>query len=297
MKKFLKLIIALVVIAGLAVGAYFIFSSRDNSKAVYNNMYELSYNVKIDNKNVITSVDDAVLNMLNIIETNLLDIQDTQKSLELFLILKNNYSVIGNEILTNGAFTTKNEKVNSYLSNANKAYGKVKDVYKKAYNYLKTTYYKIVDTNYNIATMQTYIVNFEIIFRNILSDYNSFYYNSSVAYSHILNNMMVKNNAYKLQVEYFANLINNYYNAEEALKAPYLTLIQSTKTYLQGDFVGVYFENKTIYDKLINNSLDLNITVICDKIAQVNINEYINSLQDENQKTLNKNYVSKVARG
>ena len=297
MKKFLKLIIALVVIAGLAVGAYFIFSNKDNSKAVYNNMYEFSYNVKIDNKNVITRVDDAVLNMLNIIETNSLDIQDAQKGLELFIRLKNNYSLIGNEILTNGAFTTKNAKVNSYLSNANKAYGKVKDVYKKAYDYLKTTYYKIVDTDYNIATMQTYIVNFEIIFRDVLNDFNSFYYNSSVAYSHILNNMMVKNNAYKLQIEYFANLINNYYNAEDSLKTPYLTLMQNAKTYLQGDFVDEYFANKVIYDKLIDNSLDLNIATICDKIAQANINEYINSLQDENQKTLYKNYVSKVARG
>lgn len=296
MKKFLKLIIALVVIAGLAVGAYFIFSSKDNSKAVYNNIYEFSYNIKADNKNVVGCVDDAVVNMLNIVESNSLDVNEARTDLELFLTLRANYFVIKDEILANGAFTTKNESINTYLNNANKSYGKVKEVYTKAYKYLKTTYFKIVDTDYNIETMKTYIINFNNIFKDVLVDYNGFYYNTSIAYSHILNNMMVKNNAYKMQIEYFATLINNYYNADAGLKAQYLTHIQNTKEYLKNDFVEEYFANKKVYDTLFNNSLNLAVPTICDKIVQNNINDYINSLLDENLKAQTQNYVNKVAR-
>ena len=67
MKKFFKLLIALVLIAGLAVGAYFVFKNKDNSKNVYNNVYELTYNVKDKNKHTQEELAQELFNQQGIL--------------------------------------------------------------------------------------------------------------------------------------------------------------------------------------------------------------------------------------
>lgn len=297
MKKFFKLLIALVIIAGLAVGAYFIFKNKDNSKNVYNNVYELTYNVKDKNKNITKSVDDAVNNMLTIINENGLDVGDAKNTLITFKTLNENYSLVRDEILTNGAFVTANSQVNDYINNAGKALKNVKNVYKESYDYLVKTYYKIVDTDYNKETMKTYIINFEVVFRDILTDYNNFYYNSGVAYSHLLNNMMLKNNAYKLQIEYLSTLINKHYSTTGAEQASYSVLINNCKNQLNSDLMNEYFENKAVYDNLIDNSTSLNVPLLCEKVVAGEKDAYISSLEDETIKQMVTNYYNKVVRG
>lgn len=297
MKKFFKLLIALVLIAGLAVGAYFVFKNKDNSKNVYNNVYELTYNVKDKNKNITQSVDDAVNNMLTIISEKGLDVGDAKNTLTMFKTLSENYSLVRDEILTNGAFVTANSQVNKYINSANKALKKVKNIYKESYDYLVKTYYKIVDTDYNKETMKTYIINFEVVFRHILEDYNNFYYNGGVAYSHLLNNMMTKNNAYKLQIEYLSTLINKHYSTTGTEQISYSVLINNCKNQLNSDLMNEYFENKSVYDNLIDNSISLNVPLLCEKLVAGEKDAYISSLEDETTKQMVTNYFSKVVRG
>lgn len=297
MKKFFKLLIALVLITGLSVGAFFVFKNKDNSKKVYNNVYELTYNVKDKNKNITKSVDDTVNNMLTVISEKGIDVGDAKNTLVIFKNLSENYALIRDEILASGDFVTANTQVNDYINNAGKALKNVKNVYRESYDYLVKTYYKIVDTDYNKETMKTYIINFEVVFKDILTDYNNFYYNCGVAYSHLLNNMMTKNNAYKLQIEYLSTLVNNYYSATDAEKTTYISLINNCGSYLNTDLMNEYFENKSVYDNLIDNSISLNVPLLCEKLVAGEKDAYIASLEDETTKQMVTNYFSKVVRG
>lgn len=296
MKKFFKVIIALVVIVALAVGAYFIFGRKDNSRAIFNNVYEISYNVNRNNQNVVSKVDEVVGQMLEIIKTNGLDVGTSQASLQNFAKLIENYSKIQQEILSYGNFVTQNSKVDNNISQANKSFKLVKSTYIKAYDYLNQTYFKIVDTTYNMSTMASYIVNFENVLKDMYTDYNNFYFNTAVAYAHCLDNMMVKNNAYKLKIEYVANLINNFY-ANGEFKTEYLDLISSQTQKLNQDFTDTYFENKSDFDALLSNSLSYNIPTICEKVLSNEINSYIEELATEGERQTITKYVNLVARG
>lgn len=297
MKKIFKALIALVVITVLAVGAYFIFSKNDGTFAIYNNAYNLSYGVEQDDENVINKVNSAVDNMLNIIEIHSLDISEVQNNLLVFKNLKDNYSYINEEILHNGGFLQENNAVNKYIEVANNCIGKVKTKYLDGYKYLKNTYFKIVNTNYNVSTMKDYIVNFDNLFNSILNDYNTFYFNLSIAYSHCLSNTMLKNNAYKLSVECCANLINEYFNSTQSCKNTLLFEAQKKLTKLNEDYAEKYFSKKTMFDNLIDISLSLNIGEICVNFVSGTINNYINQLTEETDKVLVNNYVQNVIGG
>lgn len=296
MKKFLKVIIALLVIVALAVGAYFIFGRKDNSRAIFNNVYEISYNVSRNNQNVVNKVNEAVDQMLEIIETNDLDVGTAQAGLQNFVKLRDNYGKVEQEILSYGNFVTQNSQVNKNLSQANKSFKAVKSIYIKAYEYLNQTYFKIIGTSYNMSTMASYIVNFENAFKDIYADYNNFYFNTAVAYAHCLDNMMVKNNAYKLKIEYVANLINNFYSNGD-FKTVYLDEISSQVQKLNQDFTDTYFENKSDFDTLFSNSLSYNINIICEKIISNEIDSYIEELATEGERQTITKYVNLVARG
>lgn len=296
MKKLFKVIIAFVIIACLAVGAYFIIDkTSDNSKVIFNNMYELEYNVKDGKKNVVEEVNSVVNDMLNIIDTKGIDAKEAKTDLLCFVNLNSNYGYIKNEILANGSFLVENNAVSQYINSANNSYKNVKDIYLKSYKYLNDTYFKIVDTAYNVETMKTYIINFNVILKKSLNDLNSFYFNSGVAYSHLLKNTMLKNNAYKLQVEYLSHLLNNCYNSTEN-KDAYNNLISQVKTYLSGDFVNEYFDNKTTYDNLIDSSVSLDVSLLCEKIVTEEIESYVSGITDEDTKLLINDYMTKVAR-
>lgn len=296
MKKIFKALIALVIIVALAVGAYFVFKGKDGSITIYNNVYNLSYSVKQDEDNVVNKVNLAVENMLNIIEANSLSIPETQKNLQVFKCLKDGYSYINAEILCNGCFLMKNDSMVDYINNASNSLNNVKKIYLDCYGYLKNTYFKIVNTEYNVATMKDYIVNFENLFKEILNDYNSFFYNSSIAYSHCLNNTMLKNNAYKLSVEYSANLINEFYKSTQSYKNNIFAEAQKVLAKLNGDFSEEYFQNKEVFDNLINISLTINVGEICIQYVSGGISAYIAKLPEADRVIVN-NYVKNVIGG
>lgn len=272
MKKFFKVIISFVVIALIAVGAYFIFRTKDNSKAVYNNVYNLSYNITDGDINVADKLKDVVVNMIIIIDDNSLDIESVQKDLETFRDLEVAYTKLKNEILSNGAFLVKNSQIDQQIEASNSYFENIKDIYYRSYSYLKDTYFKIVNTDYNINTMKSYIQNFNNIFKEVLENYNNFYYNSLIAYSHGLDNMMRKNNLYKLEVEYASNLMYAFFTEKDNA---YYTKANNVISYLRGDLSNRYFENKNVYDELMNNSLHLDILSICKNVVAGTIDSYI----------------------
>ncbi|MBE7075231.1 MAG: hypothetical protein E7376_04560 [Clostridiales bacterium] len=297
MKKGVKVIIALVAIAALAAGAYFILRKKDNSLAVYNNVYNMSYGVVKENINVINEVNEAVDDMVSIIITHDLAVEDVHKSLTTFQNLKNSYQTISDEILTNGIFVKSNSIVSSYIDKSTSYFKQVKEVYEKGYDYLLNTYFEIVDTEYNIATMQTYIVNFNNIFSEVLEYYNGFYFNCGFAYAYGLDNMMVKNNAYKLKVGYAVTMVNEYFNCQDSNKYEYFTEATLAMARISANTNTKYFENKEIYDMFANNNTACNIAEIGKSVATNTQVAYVESLANQEQRNVANNYIDYVVRG
>lgn len=296
MKKIFKVLIAFVVIALLAVGAYFIFRKKDNNRVVLNNIQTLTYEIKKEKVNIVDELSSVATNMLNIINTNNLDVGSTKSDLELYLSLTEKYNIVETEILLNGSFVDNTNYLNDYLSNSTNSLNNLKNIYNDSYNYLLNTYYKIVNTDFNIETMKTYIINFNNVFKNALPEYNKFFYNTGIAYSHSLKNMMQKNNSYKLQVECLVTLVNNYYKNVE-LRLAYQNLINTKINAINNTSATNYFDNKEQFDNLINQTLSLNISTICEKIANGQIDDYITNLPTEADRILARNYVDLVVRG
>lgn len=296
MKKIFKVLIAFVVIAVIAVGSFFIFRSKDNNLVVYNSVYTFNYKVEQENINIIEKVDKTVDEMLLIIQNNSLNVGDAKNKLQNFANLRDAYALIRVEILSYANFCKVNKKANTFISETLKNTPKVIDCYKKAYDYLAKTYYKIVGGTYTNATMETYIVNFENLFKDIYEYYNAFYFNACVAYARTLDNMMVKNNAYKLKVEYVGNLINKFYS-EGNFDLTYLTLAKDEAQKLSNDFANKYFDNKIDYDELLNKIDCLDICAICEKELLGQIDSYITELPTEADRVLVQKYVNLVARG
>lgn len=296
MKKIFKVIIAFVIIAVVAVGAYFIFRPKDNSLNVYNNVYSLNYKVEKNNINVVKKVDETINEMLVIIENNSLNVGNSKNSLQNFVNLRDAYSSIKVEILSYANFCKSNGKANNFIANVAKNYSKISDAYLKAYDYLTGTYFKIVDGTYTKATMETYITNFENLFKDVYIYYNDFYFNACVAYARTLDNMMVKNNAYKLKVEYVGNLINKFYS-EGNFNSTFLDVAKNEAQKLSLDFAKKYFENKIDYDELINQAISLDISTICEKVSLGQIDSYITELPTEADRIVVQKYVNLVARG
>lgn len=297
MKKIFKALIAFVIIAVLAVGAYFIFRKHDGTKAIFNNVYNLTYEFKSDNENVVENVNKVVDNMLSIISNNSLDVGETKNDLECYVFLRDNYSFIKTEILENGSFLSNNNEVNDKINIANKKISDIKTIYFDGYSYLKNTYYKIVDTNYNVQTMKDYIINFNNIFKGILNVYNEFFYNTCVSYSHCFNGTMLKNNAYKLKLEYVGYLINEYYLNDDETKNLILPEINNAIKNVKNLTAQNYYNNKTIYDELIAKSLTLDVGKIGLNDATGEIENYITQLPTEADRILARNYLENVVRG
>lgn len=297
MKKFLKVLISLVVIAGLAVGAYFLFVKKDHAKMTYDNVYNLTYNI-IDEKehlNIVDNINSTVSEMKNLITLYSMDIDEASVGLQLYLNLNSYYNVVNQHVLANGSFLVDNN-ISQYANLASTSYGKMVEIYKTAYAYLVDTYYKIEDKSAYVNTVKDYIQNFYNIFQPILAELNSFGYNTGLAYAYGLENTMQKNNFYKLKFQYYVETVNQYY-LSESNKTALLTQIYVTKASLGGDFAEEYFANKDIYDQLITQTQNLKVGEIALKIATLQIDDYISQLSTEAERIVAQNYVNYVARG
>lgn len=295
MKKGLKVFIAFVLIVGLAVGAYFIFSGKDNSKLVHQNVYYLTYNIKDGETNIVQKINDSVDEMNQLISDNSLSINDIHTNLKLYSDLYSYYFVVANQILDNGNFISgyNNEQ---YIRLAVDAYNKSLQIYNQSYEYLKQTYFKIQDKVLYIDTVKTYIENFYEIFKNLIPEFNAFYYNTCLAYAYGIQNTVQKNNAYKLTIAFYAETINQYYlneNDRTAIKSQTLQF----KNKITQNFSTKYFDEKAVYDNLIQNVKDINVAELALNLATGKENDFLDAIQDNDLKTLAEKYIQYVARG
>ena len=296
MKKIYKVLIAFAIIVVLAVGAYFIFRKKDNTSAIFNNVYNLTYNFKSGNNNVVDSIDNVVDDMINVINTNSLEMEEIKNDLMAYTYIRDNYFFIRKAILQNGKKFAENSAYVDKIEIANKKIAEVKEIYFNSYAYLSNTYYKIVGTEYNVQTMKDYIINFHNIFKDILKTYNEFYYNTCIAYCHCYVSTMLQNNAYKLKLEYLGSLINEYYLNNDT-REQLLVEILSTITNLENFTAQTYYNNKAIYDDLFEKTFLLNIGQIGLNNAKGEIENYINQLPNEADRKLAQNYQEKVVKG
>lgn len=293
MKKTVKVLLAMIIIAFLAVGAYFIFRKTDNSASIYSNVQEITC-ITSDKTNITEAVDEAVNQMLQIIDEKGMDIPQTKVSLQEFVTLKTSYSFVVTEVCNNASLIEANNGTFDLVKEATKALDSVKSVYDEAYSYLKSTYFKIKDGDYNTETMKSYIINFENVFKNVKSDYNDFFYKTCQAYAHALTNSMQKNNAYKLYIEQAGVLVNAYYNSQASYKNDLLTLASSALSKAQNSSEK-YFNSKEVYDNLIQQSLNLNLTDIYISVITNSTEEYISNNSEKSEVITN--YINYVARG
>lgn len=295
MKKIFKVLIAFVLIAGLAVGAYFVFSSRDNSKLVHQNVYNLTFNIKDGEQNIVTKINSDIQEMCTLINANNLQLDDEYKDFKLYSTLYSNYAVVGQQILDNGAFVTSNNN-DQYIAKASQSYDKIVTIYTQAYNYLKETYYLISDKTAYIETVKSYISNFYIVFADLIPEFNTFYYNTCLAYAYGLDSTMQLNNYYKLRVGFFAETVNKYYTSESN-RTQLLTQASAMRYTLNNSYTNKYFDNKTIYDELISKVADIDVGELAEKIALGKGTEWLNSLETEQERILVQKYIDNVVRG
>ena len=297
MKKFFKAILALALIAGLAFGAYFIFFKKDNGKLVHENVYNLTYNiVDAENKvNIFDNVNATIVEMRHLAISQNMGIAEAQNGLQGFLDIKAYYDSINSHVLKNGSLIVDNN-IGQYVAKASESYGKIVEIYKTAYAYLQDTYYEIDDKIAYAETVKSYIVNFYNIFKDLIPEYNSFGYYTGLAYAHGVQNTMYQNNFYKLKVEYYAEVVNQYYLSETA-KTALGAEAARVKLSLNNNFSSKYFNNKDIYDGLISKSQTLKVGDLALKIVNLEIDNYIASLATEEDRKEIQNYVTYVARG
>lgn len=295
MKKIFKVLLAFVLIAGLAVGAYFIFSSRDNSKLIHQNVYDLTFNIKDGEQNIVTKINSDIQEMCTLINANNLQLNDEYNNFQIYSTLYNNYNVVGQHILNNGGFVT-NHNNDQYIAKASQSYDKIVSIYTQAYDYLKGTYYLISDKTAYIETVKSYIANFYIIFADLIPEFNSFYYNTCLAYAYGLDSTIQLNNFYKLRVGFFAETVNKYYTSESN-RTQLLTQATTMRNTLNNSYTNKYFNNKAIYDELMDKVADIDVSELAEKTALGKESELLNSLETEQERILVQKYIDNVIRG
>ena len=294
MKKFSKVLIALVLIVAIAVGAYFLLSGKDSSKLVYQNVYNYKYNVKHGEKIIITEINSSVTEMRSLIVLHTMQLDEVQTGLEMYSNLLSYYTTVENHILEHGSFISNNN-IDQYVNLATASYNKMIDLYNQSYTYLLDTYYEIENKSAYVETVKSYIQNFYEIFKNLIPEFNAFYYNTCLAYAHGLQNTMLKNNFYKLKVAYYAECVNQYYlNSDNRVLLGVQVISNQIK--LNDDFAEKYFDNKDIYDELVSDfNADMGELVVT--VATAKDNEYLDAIETEAERKIAQNHINYVARG
>ena len=161
MKKKTKILIAFVVIVIVAVGAYFLFSGKNSNAQLYNKVNDYAYGITDGNKNIVDEVDNTIEVMLKEINDKNFALEKEKANLELYLEVKDKYSIVQEQILNYGNFVT-NANSSKYLKPMNKAYSQLTNIYKDGYEYLQKTYHAADFATLSNATKITYIENFNV---------------------------------------------------------------------------------------------------------------------------------------
>lgn len=300
MKKKTKILIALVVIVAIAVAAYFLFSGKNSNAQLHNKVNDYVYGITDGDKNIVDEVDNTIEVMLDEINSKGLDLESEKANLELYLEIKEQYSIVQTQILNYGNFVTSANS-SKFLNPMNKAYSMLVNIYEEGYDYLKGTYFADDFTSLSNATKTTYIENFNIKIKDIVKAYNDFMYNAGMVYTIGAKNLINYNNCYKLRLSYYVTLINNSVN----LTPENMSLLETYKerisiyedVLLTEDTVDEYVSNNKIYDKLVNNFKVLNIPEIVANNIAGTFDTYLESIKNAEDRQCVVDYATKIING
>ena len=294
MKKFLKTIIALAIIAAIAFGVYFIFNNGTDNKQIRAKVYSLNNNLIVDDINIYTKTNGTVDHMINLINQRGYTIPNEKAYLTTYSTALEYYDFLKQEILVNGLFVN-NQNTNDYFKNMNKAYDALQKIYTEGNEYLLTTYYAVTDES---LLNVDYIVNFSNTFKDALTELNNFYYNAGMAFSYGTKDMFNTNNGYKLKVQYYSVLVNTYIQDYLDNKTFDLSLdVLSYQTKIATYNESTYFDNKAEIDSLMDNSKLVDIVELAKQEAMGQASTYISSLTDADKKSATEKYYNLVIKG
>lgn len=294
MKKFLKTIIALAIIAAIAFGVYFIFNNGTDNKQIRAKVYSLNNNLIVDDINIYTKTNGTVDHMINLINQRGYTIPDEKAYLITYSTALEYYDFLKQEILVNGLFVN-NQNTNDYFKNMNKAYDALQKIYTEGNEYLLTTYYAVTDES---LLNVDYIVNFSNTFKDALTELNNFYYNAGMAFSYGTKDMFNTNNGYKLKVQYYSVLVNTYIQDYLDNKTFDLSLdVLSYQTKIATYNESTYFDNKAEIDSLMDNSKLVDIVELAKHEALGQASTYISSLTDADKRSATEKYYNLVIKG
>jgi len=294
MKKIFKVLIALLIIVVITVGIYFIFFKKNNNKLVYANIIEFNNEIKMDNKNIVTEINDVVARFPQVVEQNQISgLTQELNFLTEYTIVFEEYQLINEEILNN-CFLVKNAK-SKYVKKATKDLKAVKEIYLDSYKYLKDTYYQVINSSYTKEQMKSYIQNFYKLFKEINIKLSSFYYNSAIAYAHGVEDTMFVNSLYKLNVEYYVNVANYAVKNNKVTEEKFSQVLERTKSDIKSSSMhNTYFKNKSTFDNLLKNSLKINIYDVLDNDYKNNSANYVESITDLKKQEIFRNYYNLI---
>lgn len=294
MKKILKTIIALAIIAAIAVGVYFIFNNGTDNKQIRAKVYSLNNNLIVDDINIYTKTNNTVDHMINLINQRGYTIPDEKAYLITYSTALEYYDFLKQEILVNGLFVN-NKNTNDYFKNMNKAYDALQKIYTESNEYLLTTYYAVTDES---LLNVDYIVNFSNTFKDALAELNNFYYNAGMAFSYGAKDMFNTNNGYKLKMQYYSVLVNTYVQDYLDNKTFDLSLdVLSYQTKIATYSASTYFDNKSEIDSLMGNSKLVDIVELAKQEGMGQASTYISSLTEADKKSATEKYYNLVVKG
>lgn len=292
MKKSTKAFIAILIIAAIAVGVYFIFFNGTDNKQIRAKVYGLNNNVIVKDVNIYSKINQTIDEMVGLINTKNYNIPEVKTYLEEYALALDNYSPIDDIILRYGVFANKNN-TNSYFNNMNKAYDNLIKIYKNCNDYLIGTHFAVTNPdNYN----SDYIVSFQFLFKDALKELNNFYYNAGMAFSFGTENLFEINNLFKLKAINYNTAVYcrvNDYLDNQVLDGVHD--IAGARVKNGSMYVNTYLNNKAEYDGLIKAKLDVKDLVLAHSKGEAA--EYINGIEKENKKSNLEKYYNLIIKG
>lgn len=280
MKKFFKVIVALIVIVGIAFGVYMIFGRGTDNKQIYAKVYDLNNSVIVEEVNIFQKTNATIEEMLSYINIKGYNIPEAQNYLIAFLDTLNVYSIVQGEVLKFGVFVN-NESTRVHFDAMNSAYSKLVEDYKAGHEYLQGTYYAITDES---MINKDYIENFCNVFSGALANLNDFYYNVARAYALGSKNMITNTNLNKLNVGLYGAIANYYVNDyidNGTFNSAILSKLLQQGTKVNSKNFDEYAQNKQEYDELIISAEKLDLQNLAVAYVLGTTQDFIDSLKDD----------------
>lgn len=273
MKKLFKAIIALVIIAAIAVGVYFIFfHNQTKNEQIYTKVIALNEQQSYMKVNAtLQDMEEDILNNPGY------DIDNIKEYFAVFDSVRESYDVIYKEILTYGLFVN-DVNTSTNFKDMNKAYDSLLKIYNNAKRYLEKTYW--------VNPSKDYIVNFNNVFKDALKQLNAFYFNAGMAYLTATNNTLQTNNLYKAEAEYYLFLVNEYTNAylsETENYADILVTIKEQEKDVTANNLDKYIEEKDLIDEFYTTNINRQLFV--KKCIEGTSNDYLQNIKNLKEKS------------